>query len=183
MESDAPASAWLAIWTTVRDELGMPAAAEATSTLVRLLVAVLLGALIGYDRERQDSAAGLRTHMLVALGTALVVIAPQQSGMDSEAMSRVLQGVVAGIGFLGAGAIIKLNEKEQIKGLTTAATIWSTAAIGIAAGMGQAITAAAATLLAFVILALLPRVEMRIAKGRADGRIARSSEDQEPRPG
>jgi putative Mg2+ transporter-C (MgtC) family protein len=183
MESDAPASVWLAIWITLRDELALPSASDLTSISIRLLVAVLLGALIGYDRERQDSAAGLRTHMLVALGTALVVIAAQQSEMDSEAVSRVLQGIVAGIGFLGAGAIIKLNEKEQIKGLTTAATIWSTAAIGIAAGLGQAVTAAAATLLALVILALLPRVEMRIAHDRGDKRIARDGEDQNPRPG
>jgi putative Mg2+ transporter-C (MgtC) family protein len=168
MESEAPTSAWLAIWITLRDELALPPASELTSTGVRLIVAVLLGALLGYDRERQDSAAGLRTHMLVALGAALLVIAAQQSGMDSADLSRVLQGIVAGIGFLGAGAIIKLNEKERIKGLTTAATIWSTAAIGVAAGLGLAITAAIATLLALVILALLPRVEKRIAR-RNDG--------------
>jgi putative Mg2+ transporter-C (MgtC) family protein len=182
MDSNAASAGWAAIWITLRDELELPSAADLTSICIRLLVAVLLGALIGYDRERQDSAAGLRTHMLVALGTALVVIAAQQSGMDGEGVSRVLQGIVAGIGFLGAGAIIKLNEKEQIKGLTTAATIWSTAAIGIAAGLGLALMAAAATLLALVILALLPRVEMRIAHGR-DRRIARGSEDQDPRPG
>jgi putative Mg2+ transporter-C (MgtC) family protein len=168
MDSDGAPSAWLAIWITLRDELALPSASDLASTTVRLLVAVLLGALLGYDRERQDSAAGLRTHMLVALGAALLVIVAQQSGMDNADMSRVLQGIVAGIGFLGAGAIIKLNEKEQIKGLTTAATIWSTAAIGVAAGLGLAITAAIATLLALVILALLPRVEKRIAR-RSDG--------------
>lgn len=172
MDSDEAPSAWLAIWITLRDELALPPASELTSTCIRLLVAVLLGALLGYDRERQDSAAGLRTHMLVALGAALMVIGAQQSGMDSADMSRVLQGIVAGIGFLGAGAIIKLNEKEQIKGLTTAATIWATAAIGIAAGMGLEITAAIATLLALAILALLPRVERHIARKR-DGEIAR----------
>jgi putative Mg2+ transporter-C (MgtC) family protein len=174
MDSDEAPNAWLAIWITLRDELALPPASELTSTCIRLVVAVLLGALLGYDRERQDSAAGLRTHMLVALGAALMVIAAQQSGMDSADMSRVLQGIVAGIGFLGAGAIIKLNEKEQIKGLTTAATIWSTAAIGIAAGLGLAITAALATLLALAILALLPRLERHIAHKR-DG--------DSPRPG
>ena len=173
MESDA-ISAWQAVWTTVQEELALPSASDLTRTCIRLLVAVLLGALIGYDRERQDSAAGLRTHMLVALGAALVVIAAQQSGMDNADLSRVLQGIVAGIGFLGAGAIIKLNEKEQIKGLTTAATIWATAAIGVAAGMGLEITAALATLLALVILALLPRLERHIAHKR-DG--------ESPRPG
>jgi len=174
MDSDEAPSAWLAIWITLRDELALPPASDLTSTCIRLVVAVLLGALLGYDRERQDSAAGLRTHMLVALGAALMVIGAQQSGMDSADMSRVLQGIVAGIGFLGAGAIIKLNEKEQIKGLTTAATIWSTAAIGVAAGLGLAITAAAATLLALAILALLPRVERH---------IARKNDGENPRPG
>lgn len=183
LESDAPPSAWLAIWITLRDELALPPASELTSICIRLVVAVLLGALLGYDRERQDSAAGLRTHMLVALGAALLVIGAQQAGMDNADLSRVLQGIVAGIGFLGAGAIIKLSEKEQIKGLTTAATIWSTAAIGVAAGLGLAFTAALATLLALVILALLPRVEQHIAHDRDGKRIARNSEDDEPRPG
>jgi putative Mg2+ transporter-C (MgtC) family protein len=84
----------------------------------------------------------------------------------------VVQGIFAGIGFLGAGAIIKLNEQERIKGLTTAATIWATAAIGVAAGMGLEITATIATLLALVILALLPRLERHIARKR-EGEIAR----------
>ena len=73
--------------------------------------------------------------MLVALGAAMFVIVPQQAGMSIADMSRVLQGIIAGIGFLGAGAIIKLSDKEEIKGVTTAASIWATAAIGIAAGL------------------------------------------------
>jgi putative Mg2+ transporter-C (MgtC) family protein len=97
--------------------------------------------------------------MLVALGAALFVIAALQAGLDKADLSRVIQGVVAGIGFLGAGAIIKLSEKEQVKGLTTAASIWATAAIGVTAGMGHVATAAVSTLLALVILAALPRVE------------------------
>ena len=85
--------------------------------LVRLAVAAALTGAIGMERELRERAAGLRTHMLVALGAALVIIAAQQSGMDSEALSRVVQGIFAGIGFLGAGAIIKLNEQERIKAL------------------------------------------------------------------
>ena len=166
MITESEPGAWHAIWITLQEELLLFSASDLARTGIRLLVAVLLGALLGYDRERQDSAAGLRTHMLVALGAALFVVAAQQSGMDSADLSRVLQGIVAGIGFLGAGAIIKLNEKEQIKGLTTAATIWATAAIGVAAGLGLAVTATAATLLALVILALLPRVERQIARKR-----------------
>ena len=113
----------------------LPDATQTTQVCLRLCVAVLLGRLLGYDRERNDSAAGLRTHMLVALGAAMFVIVPQQAGMSIADMSRVLQGIIAGIGFLGAGAIIKLSDKEEIKGVTTAASIWATAAIGIAAGL------------------------------------------------
>ena len=157
---------WNQIWTALQEELALPSAGDLTRTATRLVVAVLLGALLGYDRERKDSAAGLRTHMLVALGAALFVIVSQQAGMDKADLSRIIQGVVAGIGFLGAGAIIKLSEKEQIKGLTTAASIWATAAIGITAGMGHEMTAVLSAVLALVILAVLPRLEARIDRKR-----------------
>jgi putative Mg2+ transporter-C (MgtC) family protein len=157
---------WGQVWNALQEELSLPSAGELTRTATRLVVAVLLGAVLGYDRERKDSAAGLRTHMLVALGAALFVIVPQQAGMDRADLSRIIQGVVAGIGFLGAGAIIKLSEKEQIKGLTTAAGIWATAAIGVAAGMGHELTAVLSALLALVILAVLPRVEAHIERRR-----------------
>lgn len=142
----------------------LPDLAQITQVCVRLSVAVILGALIGYDREKNDAAAGLRTHMLVALGAAMFVIGPAQSSMPIEDMSRVLQGVITGIGFLGAGAIIKLSETEQIRGLTTAASIWVTAAIGIAAGLGRETTAIVCAALALVILAVLPRVA-RLIRG------------------
>ena len=154
---------WQEIWSTIQQEFSdLPDAAGVTQVCVRLFVAVLLGGLIGYDREKNESAAGLRTHMLVALGAALFVIVPQQAGMRVEDLSRVLQGIIAGIGFLGAGAIIKLSDKEQIKGLTTAASIWATAAIGIAAGMGREMTAVLSAILALIILAVLPRLELYI---------------------
>ena len=114
--------------------------------------------------------------MLVALGAALFVIVPQQAGMGVEDPSRVLQGIIAGIGFLGAGAIIKLSGKEEIKGLTTAASIWATAAIGIAAGMGREMTAILSTILALVILAALPRIEQYIEKGRGKNSVLRGKE-------
>jgi putative Mg2+ transporter-C (MgtC) family protein len=142
-----------------------------TQVCVRLFIAVLLGGLVGYDREKNESAAGLRTHMLVALGAALFVIVPQQIGMRVEDMSRVLQGVIAGIGFLGAGAIIKLSDKEQIKGLTTAASIWATAAIGIAAGMGREVTAILSTALTLLILAVLPRIESYIESSKQNKHV------------
>jgi len=173
------ADTWNQIWIAVQEELSLPSAGDITRTAARLTVAMLLGALVGYDRERKDSSAGLRTHMLVALGAALFVIVAQQAGMDKADLSRVIQGVVAGIGFLGAGAIIKLSEKEQIKGLTTAASIWATAAIGITAGMGHEATAALTTILVLVILAILPRVEQRIDRKKPV--IAPPGPDEAPR--
>lgn len=136
-----------------------PDAGELTRVAVRLVTALLLGALIGWERERRGSAAGLRTHMLVSLGAALFVLVPLKAGMEIADLSRVIQGVVSGIGFLGAGAVLKLDRRQQIHGLTTAASIWATSAIGIAAGMGLQTTAILATLLSLVVLAGLIEVE------------------------
>jgi len=153
---------WDAVLTTLREEfVDVTDAAQLTRSAVRLLVAVLLASLIGLERERHGSGAGLRTHMLVALGVALIIVAAQQSGAGASELSRVLQGVLAGIGFLGAGAIIKQSEQAHVKGLTTAASIWATAAIASAAGLGHVITAMLATLLALVILRVLLRLEHR----------------------
>jgi putative Mg2+ transporter-C (MgtC) family protein len=124
-----------------------------TSVVLRLLVAALLGGLLGLQREHQGKEAGVRTHMLVALGAALFVLVPLQAGSDPADLSRVIQGVVAGVGFLCAGTILKTGN-DQVRGLTTAAGIWLTAAIGIAAGLGREATAALSTLLALGILAL-----------------------------
>ncbi len=99
--------------------------------------------------------------MMVGLGVSLLVVASAQSGMDRESVSRVIQGVFAGIGFLGAGAIIKQDTSDQIRGLTTAATLWATAAIATSAGLGREGTAIIATLLALVILSVLLRLEKR----------------------
>ena len=163
---------WHEVWATIQQEFSdLPDATQVTQVCVRLFIAVLLGGLLGYEREKNESAAGLRTHMLVALGAALFVIVPQQAGMRVEDMSRVLQGIIAGIGFLGAGAIIKLSDKEQIKGLTTAASIWATAAIGIAAGMGREMTAILSTGLALLILAVLPHIEEYIVSSKTNKRV------------
>lgn len=142
-----------------------------TRVALRLVIAVLLGAMIGYERQRRHKAAGLRTHMLVALGAALFVVVPQEAGMDGEALSRVLQGVIAGVGFLGAGAVLKLSDEGEIRGLTTAATIWTTAAIGIAVGMGREATALLGTVIVLVILSMLYRLDRRIERvGDRDAR-------------
>jgi putative Mg2+ transporter-C (MgtC) family protein len=143
----------------------VPDLAGAFRLIVRLLLAALLGGLLGYDRERAGKPAGLRTHMLVSLGAALFVLVPMEAGMSAADLSRVIQGVVTGIGFLGAGAIIKLSEQGQVRGLTTAAGIWLTAAVGIAAGMGKGTTAVLGTVLAFLILSVLHRIERRVRAG------------------
>lgn len=136
---------------------------EIVRMVLRMLLEIILGGLLGYERERRGRAAGLRTHMLVALGSALFVLVPIQSGITTDSLSRVLQGVTSGIGFLGAGAIIKLSEgRPGIRGLTTAASIWLTAAIGVAAGMGHAATAILATLFALFILSTLRRSKLHI---------------------
>ena len=154
---------WQQVLDTLRDEFSdLPDVTQWTRLLVRLGLAVLLGALIGYERERRDSAAGLRTHMLVALGTALFVLVPQQAGLSAADLSRVIQGVVAGVGFLGAGAVIKHAESGVVQGLTTAAGIWATAAIGVAVGLGREATAIASTVIVVVILGLLLRLEKRM---------------------
>lgn len=128
--------------------------AQVTRLVARLLLAALLGGLLGLQRERHGKAAGVRTHMLVAASSALIVIVPLQMGMDEDGLSRVLQGLLAGIDFLCAGAILKLEREDQVHGLTTAAGVWMTSAIGIAAGLGREMTALLSALLVLAILAL-----------------------------
>nr|WP_308632637.1 MgtC/SapB family protein [Massilia sp. YIM B02763] len=156
---------WEQIWQTIQFEFSdLGNVADITRITVRMLVAVVLGGLLGWERESIGAPAGLRTHMLVSLGSALFVLIPLQAGMKVEDLSRVLQGVTAGIGFLGAGAILKLKDENDIKGLTTAASVWLTAAVGVAAGMGREATAVLSTLFALVILAIL-RLPKNGAKG------------------
>ncbi len=152
-------SVWQQVTDTVVAEFSdLPDAGQVARIVLRLTLAALLGGLLGVEREQKGKAAGVRTHMLVAMGSALFVLLPEQAGMDSGDISRVVQGLVAGIGFLGAGTIIKGNDEEKVKGLTTAAGIWLTAAIGMACGMGREATALVSTLLTLSIFALMPRV-------------------------
>ena len=94
---------------------GLPDVRQMVSLVSRLLTAMILGALVGAQRESIGKPAGLRTHMLVAMGSALFVLAPLEAGMELDGISRVIQGIVTGIGFIGAGAILKLQEKERSK--------------------------------------------------------------------
>lgn len=154
---------WAEVGATVRAEFSdLPDAAVVTRIVLRLTIAAVLGGVLGYERELRGRAAGLRTHMLVALGAALFVLVPQQAGVADADLTRVLQGITAGVGFLCAGTIIKGHAEGDIQGLTTAAGVWLTAAIGVAAGMGREATAVLSTLLALGILTLLPRLVRRI---------------------
>jgi putative Mg2+ transporter-C (MgtC) family protein len=150
---------WQQIADAVAAEFSdLPGVSDATTVTMRLVIAALLGGMLGYEREQRGKAAGLRTHMLVALGAALFVLVPQQSGMSNEDMSRVIQGVITGMGFLGAGAILKMTSEETIKGLTTAAGLWVTAAIGIAVGLGREASAVLSAVLVVIILHLVPKL-------------------------
>ena len=116
-------------------------------TLVSLSAAFILGGLIGYERQYRQRTAGLRTNVLVAVGAAIFVDMANRLG-GAEGAVRVVAYVVSGIGFLGAGTILKAEREEKVYGLTTAAGIWLTAAIGVAAGLGRESTAVLSTLLA-----------------------------------
>ncbi len=140
---------------------GIPDLRGLTALTIRLLFAVVLGAILGAQREHRGKPAGLRTHMLVSLGATLFVIAAIQSGMDNEGISRLLQGLVAGIGFLGAGAILKLQREREVEGLTTAAGLWLTAAVGVAVGLGRLGLATIAMFLAWIIMSVLGKIEHR----------------------
>ena len=143
---------------TLAAELALPDPATATVIVARLLVAIVLGGMLGLEREAKGRAAGLRTHILVCIGSALFVMAPLLAGVSQADVTRVMQGIVSGIGFLGAGAILKLDHEERVQGLTTAAGIWAAAAIGMAVGMGMHLLALASTVAALLVVSLLPRL-------------------------
>ncbi len=128
-------------------------------SVVRLGLAALFGAVIGLQRERVHSPAGLRTHMLVSLGAAFFVLAAIESGATAPDVSRVIQGLVAGVGFLGAGTIMKIGNRAEVHGLTTAASIWMTAAVGTGAGLGHIWLPAIGAILGWIILGPIGRLE------------------------
>jgi len=146
--------------------------------VLRLVVAAILGALVGLERERLEWAAGMRTHALVCLGSALFmvvsafgfadVLGEQHVILDP---SRVAAQVASGIGFIGAGTIIL--RREIVKGLTTAASIWAVAAVGLAVGGGMFLAAGSATLLALALLVLARPLKQRLFPNRKEARRVR----------
>ncbi|MBO9662186.1 MgtC/SapB family protein [Dokdonella sp.] len=133
---------------------GLPDFRHIGQAVIRIVAAIVLGAVIGWEREKARKPAGLRTHILVCLGTAVFVIACIGANFSTEGLSRVIQGIVTGLGFIGAGSILKLSAERDVRGLTTAAGIWMTAAIGVTVGLGCLGIALIATAATFVLLRL-----------------------------
>jgi putative Mg2+ transporter-C (MgtC) family protein len=139
--------------------------------VLRLSLAAVLGALFGWEREASDKPAGLRTHMLVSIGSATFTLLGFETGAAlSERFgeagldpTRIVQGIVGGLGFLGAGSIIKSRGSEDVSGLTTAASVWYTGALGVACGMGAFLLAGISAVLGMIVLTLLRHVP----KGKA----------------
>ena len=129
---------------------------EILQLVIRLMAAALLGAAIGYEREFRGKGAGVRTHMLVAMGSCLFMLISKYGFADSDKFdaARVAAGVVTGIGFLGGGLIIK-SKTNLITGLTTAAGLWVTSAIGMGAGSGMVLMAAICTALVLICMEIL----------------------------
>ncbi len=133
--------------------------------LVRLLAAGALGSVLGWEREQARKPAGLRTHMLVAIAAALytvlavLVVQEGVGGSQRGDPVRAIQAIAIGIGFLGGGVIFVAHRQEQVHGLTTAGSIWATAAVGIAAGLAHYVLAAGATLILVMVLRVLARLE------------------------
>jgi putative Mg2+ transporter-C (MgtC) family protein len=149
--------------------LGLPDTAYLARVGGRLGAAALLGGLIGAQRELQGKAAGLRTHMTVSLAAAAFVLVALESSGAADNLGRVIQGIAAGVGFLGAGTILKKSSDEDIQGLTTAATIWLTAAIGVASGAGHGWMAFFVVLGAWLILSILARTSRWINPNEDSG--------------
>lgn len=145
---------------------------EITRVSLRLLIAALLGGALGWEREQRGKSAGIKTHILVCMGAALFIMVPQRLGVISDAeLGRVMQGIIAGIGFIGAGTILKGARNEKPKGLTTAAGIWLTAAIGVAAGLGRESSTILSTVFALLVMLIIPRIE----------KLAAPKDKQEPK--
>ncbi|MEW4567048.1 MgtC/SapB family protein [Tautonia sp. JC769] len=143
--------------------------------LIRLSLAALLGGIIGLERSIHARPAGLRTFMLVAVGSAAFVLVSEQLGIREGDLSRVIQGLLTGVGFLGAGVIFRSGEATRTRGITTAAGIWLTASLGMAVGLGRPATAVLIALLTFVILSRAGRSLELFVTRRARRRPPESS--------
>jgi putative Mg2+ transporter-C (MgtC) family protein len=143
--------------------------------LLRSLAALVFSAVVGWERETLGKPAGLRTHMLVGVGAALFVGLGELLVIEFNSYGdklrfdpiRIIEAVVTGVSFLGAGTIFFAREEQRVQGLTTAASLWTTAAIGVAAGLGRYVLAAGVTILLFTVLRVLGWIERRAESKRA----------------
>ena len=162
--------------------MSMPVATEVAT---RLVVATLIGSGVGLDRELRHKPAGLKTHALVALGAALVTVATASltniASPNIDAMTRVIQGLIAGVGFLGGGAILKSSD-EMVHGLTTAASIWLVACLGIACGAGEFAVALIGLAIALIVLVFGNAIERRFRRATATSAPPRPSDSGPERP-
>jgi putative Mg2+ transporter-C (MgtC) family protein len=160
---------------------GDAAALSALQIVLRLLLAFACGAAIGLNREFHRKPAGFRTFALVSIGSAILVIVMQNGHGEPDAQSRVVQGIVTGIGFLGAGVIFRRESPSKVSGLTTAAAIWLTCGLGVASGLGQYVVAIAGTVLSLLLLLFGGPVE-RVLTGRDKKHGAKPCDDSEDPP-
>jgi putative Mg2+ transporter-C (MgtC) family protein len=142
---------------------------EFVDFLTRLAVATALGGIVGLERQLQEQWAGLRTHMMVSLGAAVfTIVGILAADGDPQTVTRVVQGIATGIGFLGAGTILKLSDRREIRGLTTAGSIWLAAGLGTAAGLAHYSLAAAAAIISLFVLGALRRFERKFIDSHDD---------------
>ncbi len=155
-------------WNEILGEI--PSAYEVLSVAFRLMLAAALGSLPGFQREWLGQAAGLRTHMMVSVGAAIFVMAVVEAGASIDDTTRVVQGLATGIGFVGAGAILKSKQDHEIHGLTTAASVWLTAGLGTAVGLGRIWLPLFGSFLAVAILSVLRAISLRVGPPETRGR-------------
>ena len=161
---------WEQVGSTFASEFSdIPDIAEMTRLCIRIVLAATLGGLLGFERETKGKAAGVKTHMLVAIGSAIFMIIPLQIGVEVGDLTRVIQGMVTGVGFLGAGTILKGNSEDSVKGLTTAAGLWMTSAIGMTVGLGQAGSALVCAFFALIIFSVMPRLMQAFLPRQTEG--------------
>lgn len=145
-----------------------------------MLAALVVGAIIGLDRDLTGKPAGLRTHALVSVGSAMLVLSALMAGADAEGVSRVIQGLVAGIGFLGAGVIVHHERKHRVQGLTTAASIWVAAGLGAASGLGLYRLVGLALIMALFVLLAGGPIERTLARHFGRRKAASAPVEDEP---
>ena len=141
---------------------------DVATLMARIGAALAVGAIIGLDRDLRRKPAGVRTHSLVCIGSASVVLATLEAGGDADAVARVIQGLVAGVGFLGAGVIIHHHAHHRVEGLTTAASIWMSAGLGAACGVGRYALVGVALGAALIVLIAGGPLEKAFARRRSD---------------